>query len=111
MSALPQLKDAVLSLDANVVVLTFERDDVATHLYDTELASIEHAIAWANTNHEASVMIMTGGGSALLQAGNIKTHGRGRKSKRRISCNRMIDMAYKRFRLPRRTPIFQSSRQ
>jgi enoyl-CoA hydratase/carnithine racemase len=76
MSALPQLKDAALSLDANVAVLTFQRDDVRNALTSTELASdIVDAIAWANTNHEVSVMIMTGGGSAFSAGGNIKTMG------------------------------------
>ena len=76
MSALPQLKDAALSLEERVAVLTFKRDDVRNALTSTDLTSdIVAAIAWANANPDVSVMIMTGEGSAFSAGGNIKTMG------------------------------------
>src|SRR5471032_2047043 len=76
MSALPQLKDAALSLEERVAVLTFKRDDVRNALTSTELTSdIVTTIAWANTSPDVSVLVITGEGSAFSAGGNIKTMG------------------------------------
>ncbi len=76
MSALPELKDAALTLDERVAVLTFKRDDVRNALTGTELTSdIVAALAWANASPDASVLILTGEGSAFSAGGNIKTMG------------------------------------
>jgi enoyl-CoA hydratase/carnithine racemase len=71
---LPQLKDATLTLDARVAVLTFNRDDVRNALTGTEIAGdIVSTVAWCNENNEVSVLIITGAGSAFSAGGNIKT--------------------------------------
>lgn len=76
MPALPQLKDAALSLEERVGILTFKRDDVRNALTSTELATdIVKTIAWANTTPDISVLIITGEGSAFSAGGNIKTMG------------------------------------
>jgi enoyl-CoA hydratase/carnithine racemase len=76
MPTLPVLKDAALTLDERVAVLTFKRDDVRNALSSTELGSdIVTAINWASTDPEVSVMIMTGEGSAFSAGGNVKTMG------------------------------------
>ena len=76
MSALPQLKDAALTLDERVAVLTFKRDDVRNALTSTEIASdIVSTVAWANASPDVSVLIITGDGSAFSAGGNIKTMG------------------------------------
>lgn len=73
---LPQLTDAALQIEGRVAVLTFQRDDVRNALTSTQLVDdIPHAIEWANTNPEISVLIMTGEGSAFSAGGNIKTMG------------------------------------
>ena len=80
MSALPVLKDAALTRDGRVAMLTFERDDVRNALTSTELVSdIVSTLAWANASPDISVLIMTGGGSAFSAGGNIKTMGEGAK--------------------------------
>ena len=76
MSALPQLKDAALTLEDRVAMLTFKRDDVRNALTSTQLTSdIVTTIGWANANPEVSVLILTGEGSAFSAGGNIKTMG------------------------------------
>lgn len=76
MSALPLLKDAALSLDDRVAVLTFKRDDVRNALTGTELTSdIVATLAWAAVSADVSVLILTGEGSAFSAGGNIKTMG------------------------------------
>lgn len=76
MSALPQLKDAALTLDERVAVLTFKRDDVRNALTSTDLTSdIVATLAWTNTSPDVSVLIITGDGSAFSAGGNIKTMG------------------------------------
>ena len=76
MATLPQLKDAALSLDERVAVLTFKRDDVRNALSSTDLGTdIVTAITWASENPAVSVLIMTGDGSAFSAGGNIKTMG------------------------------------
>ena len=76
MSALPQLKDAALAVEDRVAILTFKRDDVRNALTSTEIATdIVKTVAWANANNDASVLIITGEGSAFSAGGNIKTMG------------------------------------
>jgi enoyl-CoA hydratase/carnithine racemase len=76
MSALPTLKDAALTVDGRVALLTFKRDDVRNALTSTELVNdIPAAVAWANADPDVSVLIMTGEGSAFSAGGNIKTMG------------------------------------
>jgi enoyl-CoA hydratase/carnithine racemase len=70
------MKDAALTLDERVAVLTFRRNDVRNALSSTELTSdIVATLAWANTNPDVSVLILTGEGSAFSAGGNIKTMG------------------------------------
>lgn len=72
----PQLKDAALTLENRVAVLTFKRDDVRNALTSTALVDdIPLAIEWANRNPDVSVLVMTGEGSAFSAGGNIKTMG------------------------------------
>ena len=76
MASLPVLKDATLSVEDRIALLTFNRDDVRNALTSTELVSdIPATIEWCNANHDVSVLIMTGGGSAFSAGGNIKTMG------------------------------------
>ena len=76
MAALPSLKDAALTLDGRVAVLTFKRDDVRNALTGTELTSdLVATLAWANMSPDVSVLIVTGEGSAFSTGGNIKTMG------------------------------------
>ncbi len=54
MATLPQLKDAALSLDERVAVLTFKRDDVRNALSSTDLGTdIVTAITWASLDSRA----------------------------------------------------------
>ena len=76
MTALPKFTDATLTLDDRIAVLTFDRDDVRNALTGTELASdIVNTLQWANGCLDASVLIITGAGSAFSAGGNIKTMG------------------------------------
>ena len=76
MPTLPILKDAALTLEERVAVLTFKRDDVRNALSSTELGTdIVTAVNWASLEPEVSVLIMTGEGSAFSAGGNIKTMG------------------------------------
>ncbi len=72
----PQLKDSALAVEGRVAMLTFKRDDVRNALTSTELVNdIPATVAWANTNPDISVLILTGEGSAFSAGGNIKTMG------------------------------------
>ena len=76
MTALPKLADATLTIDNRVATLTFNRDDVRNALTSTELVSdIVTTLQWANSTIDASVLIITGAGSAFSAGGNIKTMG------------------------------------
>lgn len=73
---LPKLTDARLEIDGRIAVLTFNRDDVRNALTSTELVSdIVNTVQWANSCMDASVLILTGAGSAFSAGGNIKTMG------------------------------------
>lgn len=76
MTALPVLTDATLELEDRVAVLTFNRDDVRNALTGTELVSdIVNTLQWTAQSVDASVLIITGNGSAFSAGGNIKTMG------------------------------------
>ncbi len=69
---LPALEDARLTLQDGVATLRFDRDDVrnaltGSHLVDDIIATLD----WANRCNEASVLILTGNGSAFSAGGNI----------------------------------------
>jgi enoyl-CoA hydratase/carnithine racemase len=73
---LPELTDATLQLDGRVATLTLDRDDVRNALTGTELVSdIVNTLQWANSCLDASVLIITGAGSAFSAGGNVKTMG------------------------------------
>lgn len=72
----PVLKDAALTLEGRVAVLTFKRNDVRNALSGTELVpDIVATLAWANSASDVSVLILTGEGSAFSAGGNIKIMG------------------------------------
>lgn len=76
MTALPKLTDATLELDGRVATLILNRDDVRNALTGTELVSdIVHTLQWANSAVNASVLIISGAGSAFSAGGNVKTMG------------------------------------
>ena len=76
MSALPQLKDAALSLDERVAMLTFKRDDVRNALTSTDLTSDIVPPSRGRTRvRTCRCSIITGDGSAFSAGGNIKTMG------------------------------------
>ncbi len=73
MTTLPQLTDALLTLDERVAVLTLNRDDLRNAL--TGSALIEDIVTtaeWVNRCPEVSVLVITGAGSAFSAGGNIK---------------------------------------
>jgi len=70
---LPQLQDSALSLENRVAILTMQRDDVRNALTGTSLVNdIVTTVAWANCEPKASVLIITGEGSAFSSGGNVK---------------------------------------
>ena len=70
---LPQLADCLLTLDNNIVTLTFNRNDVRNALTSTAIADdIVHTIEWINKTQSIAVLIITGAGSAFSSGGNIK---------------------------------------
>ena len=73
MKPLPTLHDALLSVDARVATLTFNRDDVRNELTGTRLVDdIEAVVDWINTDETVSVLVMTGAGKAFSAGGNVK---------------------------------------
>ncbi|MDO9600098.1 MAG: enoyl-CoA hydratase-related protein [Azoarcus sp.] len=70
---LPQLTDALLSLEQRVATLTLNRHDVRNALTGTALIEDIIAVAeWVNRCDEVSVLIITGAGSAFSSGGNVK---------------------------------------
>ncbi|WP_404417332.1 enoyl-CoA hydratase/isomerase family protein [Vreelandella aquamarina] len=70
---LPELKDARLTLDNRVAVLTFQRHDVRNALTGTALVDDLVAVAkWVNRSEDVSVLVITGDGSAFSAGGNVK---------------------------------------
>jgi len=73
MTTLPQLTDALLTLDERVAVLTLNRNDLRNAL--TGSALIDDIVAtaeWVNQCDEVSVLVITGAGSAFSAGGNIR---------------------------------------
>ena len=70
---LPQLTDALLTVDNRIATLTFNRHDVRNALTGTGLIEDIIAVAeWINRCDEVSVLVMTGAGSAFSSGGNVK---------------------------------------
>ncbi|WP_203299683.1 enoyl-CoA hydratase-related protein [Marinobacter sediminum] len=73
MTNLPELTDALLTLDERVAVLTLNRNDLRNAL--TGSALIDDIVAtaeWVNQCDEVSVLVITGAGSAFSAGGNIR---------------------------------------
>jgi len=70
---LPQLEDCLLTLENNIVTLTFNRNDVRNALTSTAIADdIVNTIEWINKTASIAVLVITGAGSAFSSGGNIK---------------------------------------
>lgn len=70
---LPVVKDAMLSLEGRVAVLTLNRHDVRNALTGTGLIEDIVSVAdWINRCDDVSVLVITGAGSAFSAGGNIK---------------------------------------
>ncbi len=77
---LPELRDSKLGLDGRIATLTLDRHDVRNELTGTRLAEeIATVCAWLNAHEAASVLILTGAGSAFCAGGNVK-HMRSREA-------------------------------
>ncbi|MGB2130723.1 MAG: enoyl-CoA hydratase-related protein [Marinobacterium sp.] len=73
MANIPSLRDANLSLEDRVAVLTLARDDLRNALTGTALIDdIVDTVEWANSCGEVSALIITGSGRAFCAGGNIK---------------------------------------
>jgi len=71
--SLPALKDAALTREGRVAVLTLQRDDVRNALTGTGLVDdICTALGWAHACEDLSVLILTGAGAAFSAGGNVK---------------------------------------
>ncbi|WP_245763867.1 enoyl-CoA hydratase-related protein [Pseudoalteromonas denitrificans] len=70
---LPNLIDSTLSLNNNIVILRFNRDDVRNALTGTSITDdIVTTVEWINKTPSIAVLIMTGEGAAFSSGGNIK---------------------------------------
>jgi enoyl-CoA hydratase/carnithine racemase len=68
-----QLVDCLLTLENNIVTLTFNRNDVRNALTSTAIADdIVNTIEWINKTPSIAVLVITGAGSAFSSGGNIK---------------------------------------
>ncbi len=73
MTILPQLTDALLTLDERVAVLTLNRHDLRNALTGSALIDdIVTTAEWVNQCDEVSVLVITGAGSAFSAGGNIR---------------------------------------
>ena len=73
MSSMPLLVDSIITLNNNIVTLTFNRHDVRNALTGTAIADdIVNVVEWINRTAEIAVLIITGDGSAFSSGGNIK---------------------------------------
>jgi enoyl-CoA hydratase/carnithine racemase len=73
MLELPIVNDSLISLENNVLTLTFNRHDVRNALTGTAIADdIVLTVDWANSCSEVSVLLITGAGSAFSSGGNVK---------------------------------------
>ncbi|WP_417228294.1 enoyl-CoA hydratase-related protein [Amphritea sp.] len=70
---LPQLTDALITLDNRVAILTLNRHDLRNALTGSHLIEDIIAVAeWVNHCDEVSVLVITGAGSAFSAGGNIR---------------------------------------
>jgi len=70
---LPKLQDCLVTLDNNIVTLTFNRHDLRNALTSTAIADdIVLIVEWVNKTASVAVLIITGSGSAFSSGGNIK---------------------------------------
>jgi enoyl-CoA hydratase/carnithine racemase len=72
-SNLPQLVDALITLENRVATLTLNRHDLrnaltGSHLIDDIVATAE----WVNSCSDVSVLVITGAGSAFSAGGNVR---------------------------------------
>ncbi len=73
MSQLPELKDALLTVEDRVATLTFNRHDLRNALTGSNLIDdIVNTADWINRADDVSVLVMTGAGSAFSAGGNIR---------------------------------------
>jgi len=73
MKNIPKLTDCKISLNNNIVLLSFNRDDVRNALTGTEIVSdIVKTVEWINQSQHVAVLVITGEGSAFSSGGNIK---------------------------------------
>jgi enoyl-CoA hydratase/carnithine racemase len=73
MSNLPQLVDALITLESRVATLTLNRHDLrnaltGSHLIDDIVTTAE----WVNDCADVSVLVITGAGSAFSAGGNVR---------------------------------------
>ena len=69
---LPELQDAILTVDERIAVLSLNRDDVRNALTGTNLIKdIVTTASWVNSCTQVSVLIITGKGKAFSAGGNI----------------------------------------
>lgn len=69
---IPQLKDAKLTLEEGVAILTFDRHDLRNALTGSHLIDdIVTTASWVNQEKAVSVLVITGAGSAFSAGGNI----------------------------------------
>ena len=72
MTDMPQLVDALLTLENRVAVLTLNRHDLRNALTGTHLADdIVATAGWVNQCQDVSVLVITGAGTAFSAGGNI----------------------------------------
>jgi enoyl-CoA hydratase/carnithine racemase len=73
MNNLPQLTDALLSMEGRVATLTMNRHDLRNALTGSALIGDIIATAeWVNHCNDVSVLVITGAGSAFSAGGNIR---------------------------------------
>ena len=73
MTTLPQLSDALLTLENRVASLTLNRHDLRNALTGTNLIEdIVTTAEWVNQCEDVSVLVITGSGSAFSAGGNIR---------------------------------------
>ncbi len=69
----PKLKNSILKVNDKIVSLIFDRDDIRNALTGSDIIEdIEDTIHWINSNHNVSVLIITGNGKAFSAGGNMK---------------------------------------
>ncbi len=73
MTTVPQLTDALLTLEDRVAVLTLNRHDLRNALTGSNLIDdIVSTADWVNHCKDVSVLVITGAGSAFSAGGNIR---------------------------------------